>query len=86
MRCEWYDQKIYLIKKLATERQLSLRKEVDKSITFKGNMMSINKPLGSSTKELYCQVFYLTSAMNYGRIEQGIKYQVLDRECFNSVS
>ena len=85
-RCEWYDQKIYLIKKLATERQLSLRKEVYKSITFKGNMMSISKPLEISTKELYWQVFYLTSAMNYGRIEQGIKYQVLNQEHFKSIS
>lgn len=47
--------------------------------------MSVTRPLGDSTKELYCQVFSLTSAMNFGRIEQGIKYHVIDQASLNSV-
>ena len=49
-------------------------------------MMSVSKPLCVSTKELYWQVFSLTYEMNYSRIEHGIKYHVVDRNSFNTIS
>jgi alpha-tubulin suppressor-like RCC1 family protein len=78
LRCEWYDQKIFAIKKYAAEHQISLKKEKQNNICFSGNQMGITKVLTDSNKEQYTKCLPLLSAMNYGKVMQKSQYSLIN--------
>jgi hypothetical protein len=80
MKCEWYDQRIFAMKKYATERQVSLQKIKETTICFKGKYLGITKALSTSSKEQYTECLPLLSAMNYGQIVQKMHFKILDFE------
>jgi len=65
LKCDWYDQKLYAIKKLVTESQTSLKSSVENSVIFGGKMMSVLTTVGDA-HESYYECFSLASALNYG--------------------
>lgn len=50
---EWVEQKLYVIKRLATENDVALLNKSEPSIKFYGQTMSLSKLLKNSTKEIY---------------------------------
>lgn len=42
IKYEWYDQKLYAIKKFATENQVELKHTFSDSVSFNGKLMSIS--------------------------------------------
>jgi hypothetical protein len=82
--CDWYEQKLYAIKKLAVERQIPLANKSDISIHFLGKRLCLTKSLKISPNEIYNESMSLFSAMNYGRIEQRMKYHIINEEDLRS--
>jgi hypothetical protein len=76
MRCEWLEQKLFAMKKYASEHQSELKPTNDTSISFNGELMAVSKPLLDSSREQYSKCLPLLSAMNYGKIIQKMQYKV----------
>ena len=76
LKCEWYEQRLYAIKKHATESQNGLKHGDEKSIIFNDKNMSISYKLVDSN-ETYFKLFSLQSAMNYGQITQNMSFQII---------
>jgi hypothetical protein len=47
-------------------------------VRFKGQMLSLNKSLKSSAKEVFSQCVPLSAAMNYGRLSPFIEYTLIN--------
>ena len=77
IKYEWYDQKIYALKKYATENQVGMKSTNDNSVIFNGKLMSISTTIGD-THEPYYESFLLASAMNYGWLTQKMAYRLID--------
>jgi hypothetical protein len=77
IRVDWYDQKLYAIKKLATESQNSLCVKKERSLIFAEKMMSLSVTLPDSD-EMYTKCFKLKGAMNYGCVTQKSAFRLLD--------
>jgi hypothetical protein len=86
LKCEWLDQKLYVLKKFATERDITLKSksEAKVKVKFTRHMMSLSKPLKSSPKETYAMSVALKAAMNYGVVEGIIDYIVIPFEDLHS--
>ena len=77
IKYEWYDQKLYALKKYATENQVGMNASNDNSVIFNGKLMSVSTII-RDTHESYYEWFPLTSAMNYGCITQKKTYNLID--------
>lgn len=77
IKYEWYDQKLYALKKYATENQVGMKASNDNSVIFNGKLMSVSTII-RDTHESYYEWFPLTSAMNYGCITQKKTYNLID--------
>ena len=74
---DWYDQKLYAIKRLATESQNGLRIAKDVAVIFNGKVMSLTVNV-EGTQERYSKCFKLKSAMNYGCVAQKLEFKLID--------
>ena len=77
IKYEWYDQKLYALKKYATENQVGMNASNDNSVIFNGKLMSVSTII-RDTHESYYEWFPLTSVMNYGCITQKKTYNLID--------
>jgi hypothetical protein len=77
LKCEWYDQKLYAIKKLATESQTGLMVVNDTSMMFNNKMMSITTII-EGNGEQYSKCYKPLGAINYGMIPQKLRFKLID--------
>ena len=75
---DWLEQRLYLLKKKATESINTLKKESLAMIKFNKQMLSLSKPLESSIKETYSMCVELSAAMNYGKVDPAIDFRVIE--------
>ena len=76
LKCEWYEQRLYAIKKHATESQNGLKHGDEKSIIFNDKNMSISCK-ATDSNETYFKLYSLQSAMNYGQITQNMSFKIV---------
>lgn len=77
LKCDWYDQKLFAIKRLAAESQSSLKYGTERTITFNENSIMMTTNLGDNN-EAYFESFKLASALNYANVKQKFAFKVLD--------
>ena len=77
IKYDWYDQKLYAIKKFATENQVELKHTFSDSISFNGKLMSISSTIGD-VNEPYIEWYPLVSALNYGALTQKMSYRIFN--------
>jgi hypothetical protein len=79
LKCEWYEQKLYALKKKATESQLGLRTNQERTISFSNKLLCVSTQL-PETNETYAECIKLASALNYGFITQKMSYKILESD------
>ena len=77
LKCDWYDQKLFAIKKLAAESQSSLKYGTERTITFNDNSITMATTVGDNN-EAYFESFKLATALNYGNVKQKFAFKILD--------